>query len=650
MPDDRELLTAEPVDTDTDQRPQGYLPVDLSDAERAKLEAWIKNHLSQIETALSEVHGRFAEEVNQFEGLMPGGDYPYPGAFRINVPLTKKKVREIANRLKQAYLDSDPIWAVVSPALGLDVTQKVEKALDHQVDNVLEAADDLSQALFEAVLHGVGAVEPGWVYLEDTVRDVFVGRGFDGKTMESLADLARFEQEYPDWKDNAQTRDLHGRLARGVDVHDELTYRVATVNRPSVTHIPAKDLRLYPHLNSRLDLQRSPLYGYVKTYTRMELEALGEDGTLDSAQFGRVFGTDEETSTPREAMEDYEVLRATIRYQLDGDEEPTRYKVWYDRESGTILRIRGFTWWLNEPDLVLFHTRQEEPGLFKRGIAWDLKDTHTAANVAFSLYLNGADMANAMRWKAKSGSLAEQHLLQRRWSPHLPMPWRTDPGEVEALVTPTSHLGPLVQGFELLRRQSDEDTQTTSLQSGRESPTDPNAPATKTIALLQQTEPNTKEYLRSLHSGFRLLGRWVLWLYYQGQRLGWIDEVPGLPDLPPEQLREMASQLSPRALLFEFDRGTRLQADNMVLGWVSKLAPQAVPAVLRKAISHVNSDWAQEVDTLPLEAPNTLTPGQPASPSGTPPGGGGRLAGLVPSNGAAAAGRNPRAEMAAMVR
>src|SRR3990167_7447722 len=237
MPD-RELLSAEPLDeTPEGKTPAGYLSVTLSDQQRGDLEAWLNNHLEQIEAALADVHGLFEEEVNQFEGLMPGGDYPYPGAFRVNVPLTKKKVREISNRLKQAYLDSDPIWAIVSPLIDLDTTQKVEKYLDNQVDNVLEAADDLSQAIFESVLHGVGAIEPGWVYLEDTMRDIFVGRGFDGLSLESLADLAKFEQEYPDWKDNKHTRDIHNRLARGIDVNDEITYRIATVNRPSVTHI-----------------------------------------------------------------------------------------------------------------------------------------------------------------------------------------------------------------------------------------------------------------------------------------------------------------------------------------------------------------------------------------------------------------------------
>ena len=622
MPE-RELLSATPVDQlpDDQHTPAGYLQVELSEDERTRLEGWIKSHLSQIETAMQDVLSRFEQEVDQLEGRMPGGDYPYPGAFRLNVPITKKKVREVANRLKQAYLDSDPIWAIASPTLPAKLTQEIERAMDHQVDNHLDLVDDVAQALFEAVLHGVGAVEAGWNYWEDIRRDLETYHGFDGVDPKSLMDLIRFEATHPNWRTEPEELKLHTQIAKGEDVRVEVKYSTATINRPDVVHIPVKDLRLYPHLNSMDDLLKSPCYGYVKRYTRLELEELADNGTIDPEQLIRIFPekNDESETTAREEMDEVEVFRGTIRYQLGADTEPTRYKIWYERKSGAILRCREFPWWLDKPDLVLFHTRQEEPGVFKRGIAWDLVDTAVAANVTFGLYLNGADMANSMRWLTKKDSLAEQHLLNRRWSPHLPMVWEHDPKEVQSLQTSTAHLNSLVTGFELVNRQADWETQTTNLQSGRESPNDPTAPAAKTAMLLQQVEPNTKEYLRSLESGFRQLGQWVLWLYYQGKRMGWIETIPGWPDdLPDELVPVLAAQLQPRALLMEADRQTRLQADNMVLGWVSKLAPQAVPMVLKKAISHVSPDWAKEVDTLPLEPQPQMMPGQPGAPAGNP--------------------------------
>lgn len=650
MPNDRTLLSVTPLDDLSESQSSAplYGRIVLEGDRRTKLEAFVKNHLEQIETALGETHGRFAQERAQFEGLMEGGDYPYPGFFRINVPITKKKVREIANRLKQAYLDSDPIWAVVSQTLPQEIVAQVEKGLDHQVDNELFIADDLSQAIFEAVMHGVGAVEPTWAYHEDIVQDVIAYQPFDGVTAQSLMDLIRFEQDFPNWREDEQSRKIHSQLVNGREVRALARYRTATINRPDVCHIPAKDLRVYPWLNSHEDVQFSPCYGYVKNYTRSELEALAADETIDDDQLGRVFpDKSQDEISAEDATEPYEVARLTVRYRLDEDDEPARYKVWYEKQSGAILRCRAFPWFLDAADLVLFHVRQEEPGIFKRGIAWDLQDTHTAANTTFSLFLNGADMANSMRWYTKRNSLAEAHILQRRWSPHLPLPWEHDPNEAQSLVSSTSHLGPLVQAHEFIRRISDEDTQTTSLQSGKESPTDPDAPATKTIALLQQMEPNTKEYLRSLEPGFRTLGQWIVHLYIQGKRMGWIDEISGFPELSDEQLTEVAKQLQPRALLFEFDRGRRAQTNLIALQMIAQYFPQAAPQAARIALSQLDSQWAKLVDTLPLEAPPapSMTPAAGAS-SAASLSRAGRLQGLVPTNGAAG---NPRVALAGLV-
>ena len=77
--------------------------------------------------------------------------------------------------------------------------------------------------------------------------------------------------------------------------------------------------------------------------------------------------------------------------------------------------------------------------------------------------------------------------------------------------------------------------------------------------------------------GFRAAGNWILLLYYQGLRLGWIDEVPGLPGVSPDLLRQMADQLQARAILFESDRQGRTERNLFMLELIAKFAPQAAP-------------------------------------------------------------------------
>lgn len=634
MPDDRELLSVKPLDNREEElSPAGYLGVRLTPDDRKKLEAWVYLHLQQIESEMAETLRRFEDEDNQLEGRMPGADHPYAGAFRVNHPITKKKVREVANRIKQAYLDSDPIWAVGSGNVTQEIVQQLERALDDLVDHKLNALDDLSQALFSSTHHGTGFLEPGWCYLEGQRRDVIAYQPFDGLTIQSLEGVFQFERDFPNWKEEKEARKLHSLLSHGTAVEREATYTTTLKNQPEFRFIEAKNVRVYPSVNGWEGLRTTPLYGHLRTYTRFELEALAAQETIDADQLGRVFsGTPSEDPSARHEVEPFDILHATLHYTLSKDRLPTRYKIWYERKSHAILRIRHYAWWVDDPDLIVFYLRQEAPGFFKPGLADDLTDDHVVLNAILNLYLNAVDMASSMRWRTKHRSLAEQYLLAGRWSPKLPVPWKDNPNEVESLATPTAHLDHILRGFELMRRQADEQTQTSALQSGRESPTDPTAPGIKVLALLREVEPNTKEYLRSMESGFRVMGKWILWLYYQGLRLGWIDQIPGVEQVPLDQLPQLAEQLNPRALLFETDRAGRVERNSLALNLVAKYSPSAVPEALKIALSQLDSQWARLAKTLNLSDPVQAQRGAPATES-LPSQTSGRLASLIAPRG-----------------
>lgn len=644
-------IETEPIDKDSEQlSPKAYLSIDLTEDERHRLQVWIDGHLTQIKQAMSEVLARFEQEDNQLSGNMPGADYPYPGAFRLNMPVTKKKVREVVNWIKQAYLDSDPIWAINTKDNSLlQLAMKVEQQLDFSMDNEIESQDDLAQTLFEAGHHGCGVLVPSWCYEEDVVRDVVSYSGFvPGRnieeSVESLAEIFRFEKDFPNWREEPEARSMHLSLVNGNDVNREVTYTAAVRNKPEHTHVPTKDVRVYPHTEGIKGLRRTPLYGYVRQYTRMELEELAQEGTIDEDSLRLVFPEPLRDESPRDEVEMRDVSHLTIRYRF-GDNPYSRYKVWFEERSKVVLRIRAFPFWINEPDLIPFYVNQEYPGFFKKGIAYDTLDDHTASNALFNMFLNAVDMANSLRLKAKERSLAYQMIVTRNWSPHMPIPYKDDPNEIDAFPFPTNHMGPMVQAIELVRRNTDENTSTSALQSGRESPTDPSAPAAKTALLLQQVEPAKKEYIRSLEPSFRLLGKWTLMLYYQAIRLGWIEAIPGLEDVPPETLKDLANKLYPRALLFEFDRGGRQQR-NLLLGQtITNVFGQARPDIVMKVwriiFSQWDSQWSRIVDTLGFdEAPQGLgqTPvgagqpqGQPPPPAGTiqPSGNGNRLSEML---------------------
>lgn len=636
MPQERTDVSSVPLKKDEEYSPSTYLSVDLKDKEREPLEKWVKSHFQSITGEMGDVLARFQNERNQLEGNMPAGDYPYVGAFRVSDPVTKKKVREVSNRIKQAYLDSDPIWSVSGKDMtGLfEYVQAVERALDSMVDHDLEAEDDLSMAIFESVLHGTGTLVSGWDRKDDVVRDLETYEPFDqaladqGMIDESIAGLVKFEENYPDWKEDPSMRKLHAKLRSGKKVEAEFSYTTPVRNLPDLIHVPSKDVRVYPKTNGFSGLRTTPAYGYIQEYTLSELEKFSENETIDENQMDRLVSEkDPLERSAKDEMELFEIFNATIRYELPGDPFPVRYKVWFETNKGVILRIRSYPWWNPNPDLIPLYIRQEDPGFFKNGLAWDLQENQTIASVLMSLFLNAVDMANSMRWKTKHRSLAEQHLLARRYSPHVPVSWVKDEKEVQSMATPVSHIGPIVQSIELNRRAGDEETNTSSLQSGQESPQDPRAPALKSQLLLKQMEPNTKEYIRSMAPGIRQAGQSILWAYYQAVSLGWVENMPGVPKIPRELLRQMAENLNARALLFESDRNTLLQGNMLVLKTLREIygatRPDLIAQAVRIFISQVNSQWGKLVNELDLSIPQPVqpeagVPGAAGGPDGAP--------------------------------
>lgn len=628
-----------------DERPEAtapttYLKVDLTEDASHDLAAWLHLHLVAIQAEMQPILKRFQQEQDQVDGNMPGADYPYSGAFRINYPVTRRKVREICNRIKQAYLDSDPIWGINldDPAL-FELATKVEKSLDTAMEHQLDEDDDLMLALWDATKHGTGVLIPNWLYQEERVRDLeaFAGVQQDAflrgeiELPQAMQGLLDFESQYPNWQEEKDLRALRTQLLRGQDVEREITKTVVVRNHPDFQHVEIARVRVYPTVKGYEGLRTTPIYGFVSDYTRFELEALAAQGVIDEDALGRLLPAteserDEDATDPEAQQESFEIFQGTIRYKLPGDPTPSRYKVWYAVDEQIVLRTRFFPWWYHEADMIPFYVRLETPGFFKTGVADDVVDEHTVLNALLNMYLNAIDLANSMRWKAKYKSLGYAQILSKRWSPHLPAPWKDNPNEIESLATPTNHLSAIVAGFELLRRQSDEATGTSSLQSGRESPTDPTAPGIKTIALLQQVQPNEKDVLRALEPSFRHMGVWTLQLYYQGLKMAWIDELPDGLQLPPAMLPEIAQRLHPRAMLFEVDRQGRFDRNVGLLQLTTNLLgnsrPDVVLKMLRVIIQQAGSPWDRLVDSLDLERPMPLpVPGAEGdgAPSGPTP-------------------------------
>jgi hypothetical protein len=138
--------------------------------------------------------------------------------------------------------------------------------------------------------------------------------------------------------------------------------------------------------------------------------------------------------------------------------------------------------------------------------------------------------------------------------------WRKQFGFVD---WPTMNVQDTVLLKSLLQRQDGDVTGVSDLMTGRESPSDPTAPASKTIALLQASGVNIKDYIRTMLPSFNIFVQYILQLYYQMSQEGRkyrvrrkSESVTGTDPFSPISRDEMIAKttIQARAASFVFDK------------------------------------------------------------------------------------------------
>jgi hypothetical protein len=167
--------------------------------------------------------------------------------------------------------------------------------------------------------------------------------------------------------------------------------------------------------------------------------------------------------------------------------------------------------------------------------------------------------------------------------------------------------------METMKRIDSDVTKVSDLTSGRESGLDPTAPASKTIALLQQSGLGIKEYIRTFLPSFNALCTMILQLYYQMSQEGVkykvrrkSESVTGGDPFGSLSRDEMIAKtnIQARASAFVFDRVSEKQEAMAGLQIVKSdpyLAqqPTAQYESVKIALQTLGGRWKNLADKLP---------------------------------------------------
>jgi len=538
--------------------------------------------------------------------------------FNLHRFTTKVKVDIIARSCVKAFLNSDPIYSI-SPRPeyakqgGTEVCEAQEDFLDYKMDVVIPIDDPLYQAIHNGVLKRVGWLKV-WHKVKRRARKRV--EEYDG----AKDGLEEFERNYGA-DDFAGKETYIQKLKDKKKISIMVGYKETVYNDPLPTSVDPKDFycRLaadgYEGLkDERCYIERLP---DVPWWSLKKEETRGFFYNIDD--LGRTKPFDDQDTAIKKGFENkaYNILECTYWGKIkEDDKEESRMVIWIEEDSGVVIGSILYPWFAVDCAYIPYYAQKTQPGILGDGVAFTLRDMNIGEDALINFCLEAMWIQNTITPICDENSAVYTQFLEKRWVHGTPI--ATSKGEkINFLDKPNIDINGFFVMLQYLARAMDDASKVSSLQSGRESPIDPDAPASKTLALLQQSGMDIEEYVRVMLPSFNEVGNIFLQLYYQMSQGGESvmykvrdSRVVGIDPFKTMARADMIARtnIQSQAMTFDFDKLNSKKEDIALLATIGmepliRRNPQAVYLILKGIIKNWAPRWKYLVDQIlpPLE-------------------------------------------------
>ena len=463
--------------------------------------------------------------------------------FNVHVHQAKIKVNAICRAIKEAFLDVQPM-ADISPRPemaqkdGFAVSDKQTQFIDYAMDEDIRPEQSIDKISKCATKKFVGIGKICWEYRVETRRreETYQGKneikGFvQGQPIISNEGLEAFLKTYPDAAQ--EQMGMVKRLINEGTVQIVAAYHDPIVNSPKLKYVKIEDFKLDNSCNYWDGLATTHCIGEDQEFSYWDLEKKVKDEEFDADAVKALYSGGDKTDDPAGESTDfkttkYTIVEGTYYFKLkEDDDEELKIKCWFGKEKKNLLGATLFPYYSMDTDYIPFYLELNDEGFYGgcKSVQNNLRDSNIAQDALMNLALHGTYVRNILTPITKEGSEIEAMFLEKTWREGDPISvdeFTEDVSKAFGFVQwPSMNTNDLVQLGQLLQRQDGDVTGVNdAASSGRNDPTDPDAPASKTIALLQQSGINIKDYIRTFLPSFNIFITSVLQLYYQMSQEG----------------------------------------------------------------------------------------------------------------------------------
>jgi len=432
--------------------------------------------------------------------------------------------------------------------------------------------------------------------------------------------LEAFLEKYP----NAVEKypGLVKQLQEGKLIRLKVKYKDIVYNDPMPKFIPIEDF--YIRKCTELEeLGETRLIMERQEYTWWEMKKLESKGKFSNID--ELMYKDKDKKEKIENYEDkkYIIFECVFFFKVDeDDEEYTKIVCWWAEEKRLIVGSINFPYDDIDCYYIPYYISNKKQGFYQDGLGIFLTDNNIAENAFLNFLLEGMWINNTITPIVSEDSPAHMEFIEKEFVHGLPI--TANPGEIDFLQKYMKYFNPseISSVIQFLSMKNEETTGiTTSFMSGRADPVDPEAPAKKTLALLEQSGKSMKDIIITILPSLNKSAEIYLALYYQ--ILGEY-EMEGLPYQPrPEKITgenpfayitrsDLAAKVNVQAQArsFAFDKLNEKREDYALYSILrqEKLIaenPEAVYMLVKNIIKGWSPKWKNLVD-LVLPNPQQL--------------------------------------------
>lgn len=510
----------------------------LGKTKRSRLDRAIRKMLEAHEGNTSGLRQKLTEYNNFMEGVKETVDFPF-GAGQssdIDTRYCANKARTLrASFIRSVFADQNIFVSEVLPGAKRDVDDNMaESAMNWTAEkdtNAIEALKDLPIPIFR---DGTGLIHGEW--------EREIENGTDYRAYENAEN---FLADYPSAEAAGIDEDEYSRIIERLgepesEVHVEFETDFVAKNGPVYTIFPLAKFLWYP-LYAR-SIQDLDLYGYSYTESGGRFEGLVKHGfyDYDVAEEARKVspspaatpadswdsGRDliEGISSSDEDRISYRIAKLVVSYDLDDDKVPERYIVYWDTDSKRSLRLERYSLWRNTPNIVAFRFIKRDGRFLGASLLGDAIDLFKELNALHRHRSNTRRLTDSVTLLLPKilkedvdlgAEYAEFRPGMTMWLPNdlTPEKW---PRQLQ--VYNLSRSNDSLDEESLIARYLDGVIGVSEGQSGRESPVDPSAPASKTAMLLQRADMRIEDLIEEWKRSIPAFTALHVALYHQNAK------------------------------------------------------------------------------------------------------------------------------------